>query len=131
MKTATITAFLRSDIEQVWHVVTDNVHTTWRSDLARVEVLDAQHFREISKQGYVIDFTITQKQPYERYAFAMDSHNMQGTWTGFFLKEETGTKVVFTERVHVKRWWMKWLIGSYLQRQQARYVADLRRALGE
>ena len=38
-------------VEQLWQIVTDLTHTDWRSDLARVEVLDETRFVEHTKSG--------------------------------------------------------------------------------
>ena len=37
-------AFFPCSVEQLWQVATDLSHTNWRSDLAKVEVLDDVHF---------------------------------------------------------------------------------------
>ena len=38
-------------VERVWQTVIDLAHTVWRSDLARVEVLDEPHFVEHTQSG--------------------------------------------------------------------------------
>ena len=40
-----------------------------------------------------------------------------------------GTQVTFTETITVKKPWMRFFAKGYLRRQQARYLADLGRAL--
>ena len=51
--------------------MTDLAHTTWRSDLARVEVLDETHFVEHTKSGYATSFTVTDCKALRRWAFTM------------------------------------------------------------
>ena len=118
-------------VEQVWHTVTDLTHTAWRSDLARVEILDDVHFVEHSKSGYSTFFTVTACEPLCLWAFSMENENMSGSWEGIFEKTEGGTRLVCTETVTAKRWWMRPFVPGYLKRQQKRYLDDLRRELGK
>ena len=46
MATSKVTECFPCPVERVWQVVTDLTNTAWRSDLARVEVLDETHFVE-------------------------------------------------------------------------------------
>ena len=46
MATSRLKVHFPCPVEQVWNTVTDLTHTAWRSDLARVEVLDETHFEE-------------------------------------------------------------------------------------
>ena len=59
----------------------------------------------------------------------MDNANLTGRWTGTFSPEGGGTRVTFTETITVKKPWMRLFAKGYLRRQQARYLADLGRAL--
>ena len=45
-------------VEQVWQAVTNLIHTAWRSELARLDVLDGSHFVEHTKSGYATNFTV-------------------------------------------------------------------------
>jgi hypothetical protein len=40
MAVSEVTVHFPCPVERVWQTVTDLVHTAWRSDFARVEVLD-------------------------------------------------------------------------------------------
>lgn len=53
------------------------------------------------------------------------------TGQGFFSGEGGVTTIDFTEDVTAKRWFMKLFIGAYLKRQQALYIKDLKKALGQ
>ncbi len=127
----TITAEFKSDIKQVWNIVTDNANTAWRSDLKYVKNYDEYTFTEVSKNGYEIDFKITSKTPYKQYSFEMESKNSSGEWRGIFSKNGTGTKIEFTEKVQAKNFFMAFLLKPYLKKHQKQYVADLKKALGE
>ena len=129
MATSKVTVPLPCPVEQVWQVVTDLSHTTWRSDLVRVEVLDAAHFVEHTKSGYATNFTVTACEPFRRWAFAMENGNMSGSWEGSFEVSEGGTRLTCTETVTARRWWMRPFVPGYLKRQQKRYLDDLRREL--
>ena len=118
------------DIHQVWTVVTDvENYVTWRSDLSKIEIIDDRQFVEYNKKGYPTTFTVTVTKPCQRWEFDMENSNMKGHWTGVFTAEENATTIVFTEVVKVKKWYSKPFIKAYLQRQQARFSADLRKAL--
>ena len=129
MPTSKVTVNFPCPVEQVWQVVTDLSCTTWRSDLARVEVLDETHFVEHTKSGYATNFTVTACEPIRRWAFAMENGNMSGSWEGIFETAEGGTRLHCTETVNAKRWWMHPFVSSYLKRQQRLYLDDLRKEL--
>lgn len=63
MAASKVTVHFSCPLEQVWHTVTDLAHTVWRSDLARVEVLDKTHFVEHTKSGYATNFTVMACEP--------------------------------------------------------------------
>ena len=109
--------------------MTDLAHTTWRSDLARVEVLDETHFVEHTKSGYATNFTVTACEPLCRWAFTMENGSMSGTWVGIFETAEGGARLTCIETVNAKHWWMRPLVPGYLKRQQKLYPDDLRREL--
>ncbi len=102
------------------------MHTVWRSDLKRVEVLDETHFVEYSKSGYAIKFTVTACEPLRRWAFVMENGNMSGSWEGIFEAAESSTRLRCTETINAKRWWMRPFVPGYLKRQQKLYLDDLR-----
>ena len=60
MAVSKVTVHFPCPVERVWHTVTDLTHTAWRSDLARVEVLDEGRFVEHTKSGYATNFAVTQ-----------------------------------------------------------------------
>ena len=129
MPTSRVTVQFSRPVERVWKVVTDLTHTTWRSDLARVEILDEAHFVEHTKSGYATNFTVTACEPLRRWTFTMANGNMSGSWEGIFEIAEGGTCLHCTETVNAKHWWMRPFVPGYLKRQQRRYLDDLRREL--
>ncbi len=135
MRTSTITAEFTSNIQTVWDVVTDNLHTDWRSDLANVDVSDdGNTFTEYTRDGFLTTFTITDKKPCEFYAFDMKNKNFNGHWTGTFTSNATGgTRIEFTESVQIHNRVMEWLSYLFMDlgKMQKTYVADLRKKLGE
>ncbi len=123
---------LNEDIKTVWEIVTSLENYAWRSDLSKIEVLEAgKKFIEYTKEGYVTTFTITAFEPMTRYEFHMDNKNMCGHWTGLFSKIDNKTEINFTENITPKKWIMKPFVGVYLKKQQATYISDLRKALDE
>lgn len=129
MATSKVTVQFPCPVEQVWQTVTDLARTAWRSDLARVEILDKTHFTEHTKSGYATNFTVTACEPPHFWAFTMENDNMSGSWEGIFEAAEGGTRLHCTETVTARHWWMRPFVPSYLKRQQKRYLDDLRKEL--
>lgn len=123
---------LKSRIEQIWDVVTDLNDYSWRSDLQKIDILEpGRKFVEYTKEGYPTTFVITRFEPPHRYEFTMENGNMTGTWAGVFRQTEKGCEADFTERVDVKKWFMKPFVPGFLKKQQEQYFQDLKAALGE
>lgn len=130
MTTSNIKATIPCDIHRVWDTVLGiDRYSAWRSDLGRVEVVGEKQFIEYTKEGYPTTFTITAQEPCKRWEFGVENSNMKGHWTGIFTAKGTETEVDFTERVTAKKFFMKPFVGLFLNRQQARFVADLKKAL--
>ena len=129
MAASKVTVHFPCPVEQVWHTVTDLTHTAWRSDLARVEILDGVHFVEHTKNGYATNFTVMACESLRYWAFTMENDNMSGSWEGIFEAAEGGTRLTCTETVNAKRWWMRPFVPGYLKRQQRLYLDDLRAEL--
>ena len=129
MAVVNIKATFLSSIQKTWDTVTSLEEYAWRSDLSKIEVVDENHFVEYTKDGYTTNFTITEKEPYKRWEFDMENDNMKGHWIGIFTQKGAETEIDFTEDVTAKKVFMKPLVKTYLKRQQAQYVADLRKAL--
>ena len=129
MAVSKVTVHFPCPVERVWHTVTDLTNTAWRSDLARVEVLDEGRFVEHTKSGYATNFAVTVCEPLRQWAFTMESGNMSGSWEGAFESAEGGTRLTCTEAVTAKHWWMFPFIPGYLKRQQKLYLDDLRKEL--
>lgn len=118
-------------VQQVWNVVTNLEDTSWRSDLARVEVLSETTFVEYTKSGFATTFTVTACEKPTFWAFRMENENMSGYWEGRFASTKAGTQVTFVESVTAKRWWMRPLVPGYLKCQQKAYLADLAKKLDD
>ncbi len=54
---------------------------------------------------------------------------MRGHWVGIFTPAGDETEIDFTERVTAKKFFMKPFVKSFLKKQQAQFVADLKKAL--
>lgn len=129
MAVVNIKATFQSNIHKTWDTITSLEEYAWRSDLGKIEVVDENHFVEYTKDGYTTNFTITGKEPYKRWEFDMENDNMKGHWIGIFTQKGEETEIDFTEDVTAKKVFMKPFVKAYLKRQQAQYVADLRKAL--
>lgn len=123
-------AIFHCEVQKVWDVVTSLTEYGWRSDIDKIEVLSETDFVEYTKDGYATTFTITAAEPWQRWEFDMENDNIKGHWTGLFFQEDGKTTVDFTEDVTAKKAWMKPFVKGYLKKQQARYMEDLKKALG-
>lgn len=122
-------ATIQGDIHKVWKIVTDVKNYTWRSDLSKTEILNETQFVEITKEGYATTFTITVSEPHKRWEFDMENSNMKGHWTGVFVPKGEETEIDFTEDVTAKKLLMKPFVKTYLKKQQAQFISDLKKAV--
>lgn len=129
MAISRITAVFQSSIHDVWNTVTSLEKYQWRSDLSRIEKKNEKQFVEYAKNGYATTFTITASEPFQRWEFDMENSNIKGHWIGVFTEKDGQTEIDFTEDVNAKKLIMKPFVKAYLKKQQALYVADLRKAL--
>ena len=119
-----------SNIHKVWEtVLAVDKYTQWRSDLSKTEVINEEQFIEYTKNGYPTTFTITVVEPHKRWEFDMENSNMKGYWIGIFTSIDDKTEIDFTEQVTAKKFYMKPFVKSYLKKQQAQFVMDLKRIL--
>ena len=131
MATSNIKALIPSDLRKVWDFVLDiENYGTWRSDLSKTETINEKQFIEYTKGGYPTTFTVTLVEPYRRWEFDMENSNMKGHWIGVFTNKGKETEIDFTEFVEAKKLLMKPFVKLYLKKQQAQFVADMRKILG-
>lgn len=129
MANSNIKATFPCDIRRVWETVTDVENYGWRSDLSRTEVMDENRFVEYTTEGYATTFTVTALETCKRWEFDMENSNMKGHWIGLFTQKGEETEVNFTEEVIAKKLFMRPFVGSYLKKQQAQFISDLRKEL--
>lgn len=129
MAVSNIKALIQYDIHKVWDIVLAVEDYSWRSDLSRTEIVNKNQFIEYTKDGYPTTFTITAVEPYRRWEFDMENSNIKGHWTGIFTSKGDKTEIDFTENVTAKKLIMKPFIKSYLKKQQAQFVSDLKKAI--
>lgn len=123
-------AILQGELQRVWALVTDvSGYAAWRGDLDRVQVLNKDQFVEYTKDGYATTFTVTACEPYSRWEFDLKNQRIRGHWTGRFRAQGHATQVEFTEEAIPKNKLLSPFVKPYLKRQQARFLADLARAL--
>ena len=132
MATSNIKALIPGELQKVWELVLDiENYAVWRSDLSKTEVISDKQFIEYTKDGYPTTFIVTLVEPYRRWELDMENSNMTGHWTGIFTAKGDETEIDFTERVEAKKWLLKPFVKLYLKKQQAQFVADIRKVLGE
>jgi uncharacterized protein YndB with AHSA1/START domain len=86
-------------------IITPEAYPEWRPDVARVERMDSDRFREFGENGPMI-FRIVQRDPPSRVVVAVDDPDQpfSGTWTIELAEEgEPGqsTRIRITERGEV------------------------------
>ena len=129
MAVSTVSAEFNCNAERVWNIVTSLSEYGWRSDLDRIEILSENKFVEYSKDGFATTFTVTVNEYCKRWEFDLDNTNIFGHWTGVFNEKNGRTTIEFTEDVTAKKFFMKPFVKSFLKKQQARYIEDLKKAL--
>lgn len=129
MAVSKIKVMFNCNVEKIWDIVTSLENYEWRSDLSRIEILNENEFIEYTKGEYPTRFTITSSQMYKRWEFDMENDNIKGHWIGIFRGNGGQTEIEFTEDVTAKKLIMKPFVKSYLKKQQAQYIEDLKKAL--
>ena len=120
------------DRNKLWDIITDNSNYVWRSDISKIEIIDATHFVEYTENNFSTYFTITSKEKLKEYKFDLENTNLKGKWIGIFKELPNGNiELDFTEEIEVNNFIMKIFAKSYLKSQQKRYMRDLERALNE
>lgn len=122
----TIKAEINASIDDVFKIITDNNNYSWRSDLDKIDIVGDNKFVEYAKNGFPIEFTITDCIPNSYYAFNIDNANMSGRWYGKFDSVNDITVIEFTEELTAKKALPKFLIKLYIKKQQKQYVKDLK-----
>lgn len=121
---------VRAELRQVWDfVLAVENYATWRSDLQKAAFIQEKQFVEVTKEGYSTTFTVTAQEPYTRWAFDMENSSLKGHWTGLFTAKGEETEIDFTEEVEPKKWYMRPFVKAFLRKQQALFLADLKKAL--
>ena len=130
MAISTLRAEFQCDAKRVWDIVTSLSEYSWRSDLDRIEILSENKFVEYSKDGFVTTFMVTANEYCKRWEFDLENVNIFGHWTGVFTQNGGKTTIEFIENVTAKKLFMKPFVKGFLKKQQARYIKDLKKALG-
>lgn len=89
--------------------------------------MSEKQFVEYTNEGYSTTFTVIATEPYQRWEFDMENTNMKGHWAGVFTPNGNETAVDFTEYVTAKKLFIKPFVKSFLKKQQAKFVADLKK----
>ena len=131
MAVSNIKAVIQGDVKKIWEIVTSLDNYSWRSDLSNIEIINENQFIEYTKDGYATTFTVTRKEDCKRWEFDMENDNMKGHWSGIFTQKGGQTEIDFTETVTAKKLFMKPFVKAYLKKQQALYIADLKKAVSD
>ena len=136
MTTSNIRANIQQDIHRVWEtVLTVASYDTWQSDVSRTEVIDEKRFTVYTEDGYSTAFTVTAVEPLERWELDVENRDIKGHWTLIFASKDGETEIDFTAQATAKKLLTRPVGKSvfekvYLEKEQARFIADLKKALG-
>lgn len=128
---ASTTAKFNSPVQKVWDAVTDHGDISWRKDLDDITFHDESSFIERAKNGFATTFSVSLKQPDERYELDMSNANMSGRRTYLFSPHKNGTYMRITEEVFVQDRRMGMFAILYLKKRQKEYTGYLSKRLGE
>ena len=114
MRKSIVETIIHSNIKNIWKIITDNEHYSWRSDISEIKIIEPHHkFIEVSKNGIQTVFTITAIKPYSLYEFNMENKYFRGHWIGHFHElSEQEIKILSTEILNMKNPTME--IFSYI-----------------
>lgn len=132
--TSKSTSEFGSDIDLIWHLLTDNTDYAWRSDVQEITIQESgNRFTEISNEGIATEFTVAMRIPHQRYVLDLQNKNFTGRFTAILEKNNSRTRVDFTEDLEMagKNRIKAFICGKYLKKQQKRYLEDMKKALGE
>ena len=132
--TSKSTAEFGSDIDRIWHLLTDNTDYAWRSDIREITVQESgNRFTEISNEGIATEFTVAMRIPHQRYVLDLKNKNFTGRFTAILEKNNGRTRIDFIEDLEMagKSRIKAFMCNQYLKKQQKRYIGDLTKALGE
>lgn len=132
MATSVLKTTINGNIHKVWEIVLAvDRYGTWRRDLREAKMLNERQFMEYTNGGYATTFTVTAVEPYHRWEFDIENNNIKGHWIGIFTEKGNETGINFTEYATAKKILMKPFVPFYLRRQQAQFLADLKKALAQ
>lgn len=129
MAESTVEARFPASPERVWEVLTDLTRWDWRRDLKRIEVSGESGFIEVDRTGVETNFTITGWEPLALWEFSMENPNLTGYCRVTLRQDGEGTLLTMSESVTPKKLWIRPMAKGYLQKHQAEYLEDLRKAL--
>ncbi len=126
---SSIAADFKCGIDVVWDKVTSLSDYKWRSDINYIEVLGKQQFIEYSNKGIKTYFKTTAFIEHKYWEFELENKNIKSLWKGVFSFKNGRTTVYFTEEITAKNIFLIPFIKSFIKKQQALYIRDLKRAL--
>lgn len=131
-QSATVERNIASRPESVWRVLTDVARQPeWRSELARVEVLDStpgrERWKEQLRHGPTMEFKTTKQEPGTYWELSFFG-SVEGRWKGRLEELPDGsTRIVVEESVSVHNPWMRVISRLFFNPGAIaeKYLADL------
>lgn len=138
-RTATSESYYNASPEKVYNVLINNADYSFRSDLEEIVIVEENNgievWDEIARNGSVIRFKTTRKEPYSLYEFDIVKGNgFTGHWKGELKETSTGgTLFISTETIRMKNPFLKVLSRLFVNMEKFMhtYQNDLRVKLSE
>ena len=123
-----------SSIEEVWDIITNREDVSWRPDILKVEIINDEEFKEITKSGQITSYKIEENKKYNIYVLRMKNKNIEGIFQASFKdNQKEGCTVEFYQKNELIS--IGAIIASIffvnLTKLQNRYVYDMKKRLGE
>ena len=128
-RVANCKATFHSDIQKVWDLVTRPEKFAWRKDLYGVEEFGSKEYTEISADGYMTNFTVTESDHLKRWEVKVENETMTGRRIGTFREKDGITEMELVDDVEPKSWIGKLFCMPFLRQRQANYMMALNEAL--
>ena len=124
----------KSNIEDVWNIITNREDISWRPDILKVEFINDEEFKEITKSGQTTSYKIEKNEKYSIYRLNMKNNNIEGIFQASFKdNKKKGCTVEFYQKNELLN--IGAIIASILfvnlNKLQNRYIYDIKKMLGE
>ncbi len=134
IKEARIKAEFKTNIEDVWKIITNREDISWRPDIEKVEVVSEIEFKEITRAGVATNYKVEESEEYSLYRLKMNNQNIKGVFEASFEEVKGGgCNVEIYQKNEMLSLSSKIasILFVSLEKLQNRYVYDIKNRLNE